>query len=245
MPKISELTTVTSPISTDVIPLVEGGVTKKATLASLPISDAEVTALALKAPLASPTFTGTATIPTLALTNDLAVTEGGTGASTAGDARTNLGLGTIATQAANSVAITGGAVTGITDITVADGGTGASTAADARTNLGIDGAIQALSLGQGQTWQNLSASRALATTYTNSTARPIAVSATVRADGAPAGSFGAIPTIAGASQPYSLIYSAGIGYISKEFFIVPPGSTYSVGTAGSASSVLDAWFELR
>lgn len=46
-------------------------------------------------------------------------------------------LGTIATQNANSVNITGGLITGITDIAIADGGTGASNASDARSNLGL------------------------------------------------------------------------------------------------------------
>ena len=51
--------------------------------------------------------------------------------------RTSLGLGTMATQNANLVAITGGSITGIADLAVADGGTGAGTAAGARTNLGL------------------------------------------------------------------------------------------------------------
>lgn len=55
----------------------------------------------------------------------------------AGTARTTLGLGSIATQAANSVTITGGSISGITDLAIADGGTGASDAATARTNLGV------------------------------------------------------------------------------------------------------------
>jgi hypothetical protein len=52
-------------------------------------------------------------------------------------ARVTLNLGSIATQNANSVTITGGSITGITDLAVTDGGTGASTALAARNNLGI------------------------------------------------------------------------------------------------------------
>ncbi len=64
----------------------------------------------------------------------------GTGAGTyahenASTARGSMGLGSIATQAANSVSISGGTVTGITDITIADGGTGSSTASTAFTAL--------------------------------------------------------------------------------------------------------------
>lgn len=51
--------------------------------------------------------------------------------------RGTLGLGSIATQAASAVTITGGSITGITDLAIADGGTGASTAPAARTNLGL------------------------------------------------------------------------------------------------------------
>ena len=54
------------------------------------------------------------------------------------DARTSLGLGTIATQAADNVAITGGSITAITDMAVADGGTGASDVSTARQNLGLE-----------------------------------------------------------------------------------------------------------
>jgi hypothetical protein len=49
-------------------------------------------AVATKADLASPTFTGTATVSTLALVNDLAITDGGTGASTAAGAAANLAV---------------------------------------------------------------------------------------------------------------------------------------------------------
>lgn len=58
-------------------------------------------------------------------------------AGTQATARGNLGLGSIATQDAATVAITGGSISGITDLAIADGGTGASDAAGARTNLGL------------------------------------------------------------------------------------------------------------
>lgn len=44
---------------------------------------------------------------------ELAIADGGTGASTASGARTNLGLGTISTQNSNNVTITGGAISGV------------------------------------------------------------------------------------------------------------------------------------
>jgi hypothetical protein len=66
----------------------------------------------------------------------VSVAGGGTGSSTQSGARTNLGLGTMATQASGAVSITGGAISGITDLPVVDGGTGSSTASGARTNLG-------------------------------------------------------------------------------------------------------------
>ena len=62
----------------------------------------------------------------------LLLTKGGTGASTASGARTNMGLGTIATQAASSVAITGGTIEGTT--------VGASTPSSGKfTNLQFSG----------------------------------------------------------------------------------------------------------
>ena len=93
------------------------------------------------------------------ITGTLAIADGGTGASSASDARTNLGVDaagtdnstdvTLVTTTADYLSIVGQAITlnqidlaaDVTgDLPVADGGTGASSAADARTNLGVDAA---------------------------------------------------------------------------------------------------------
>ena len=50
--------------------------------------------------------------PGVTVATPIAGGNGGTNATTASAARTNLGLGTIATQASNAVALTGGAISG-------------------------------------------------------------------------------------------------------------------------------------
>ena len=50
--------------------------------------------------------------PGVTVATPIAIASGGTNATSASAARTNLGLGTIATQASNAVAITGGTISG-------------------------------------------------------------------------------------------------------------------------------------
>jgi len=81
--------------------------------AGQPDPEALAGALDGKADLAGCDFAGGISAQSLTLGNDLGITDGGTGASSAPAARNNLGLGSLAVQAANNVAITGGTASGL------------------------------------------------------------------------------------------------------------------------------------
>ena len=82
-------------------------------------------------------LTGSVTGNATNVSGVIAINNGGTGATTDTAARTALGLGTMATQAANNVTITGGSVTLTSALAIASGGTAATSVNQARTNLGL------------------------------------------------------------------------------------------------------------
>ena len=94
-----------------------------------------------------------------------------------------------------------------------------------------------ISFGFGQTIQNVTGSRAVATTYTNTTGRPIQVSANFNCSSA-----GTLQPQINALQIEVISASAG-QYVSFSF-VVPPGATYGVATGGGAFG-LNGWYELR
>ncbi len=50
--------------------------------------------------------------PSVSVATPIAVSNGGTGSANASDARSALGVGTLGTQASNSIAVTGGTISG-------------------------------------------------------------------------------------------------------------------------------------
>ena len=96
------------------------------------------------------------------------------------------------------------------------------------------------SLGVGQTWTNVTASRAIATQYTNTTGKPILVVISCTGNG-PNGLFGAM--VDGSTIMYSPS-TASSGYWTSVSFVVPNGSTYNTNQQG-ANVTLGLWWELR
>ena len=95
-------------------------------------------------------------------------------------------------------------------------------------------------IGVGQTWTNVTASRAINTTYTNSTGKPILVVISCTGNGAN-GLFGA--EVDGTTIMFSPS-TASSGHWSSVSFIVPDGSTYDTNQQG-ANVTLGRWWELR
>lgn len=87
----------------------------------------------------------------------------------------------------------------------------------------------------GATYQAVTGSRALGTTYTNSTGRFIVCHVDCNASG----STNMTPTVGGLSMRGIVILSGQNGGMQ---FVVPPGGTYSVA---STSLTLNNWYELR
>lgn len=92
-------------------------------------------------------------------------------------------------------------------------------------------------LGIGQSWTDVTASRTSGITYTNSTSKPIAVSAKV------SGSPGQVSMTVSGIQIQNAA-PQGINDTQSVFGIVPPGATYTVTAAGT-SFTLVLWAELR
>lgn len=100
------------------------------------------------------------------------------------------------------------------------------------------GNILAGVLGAGQTWQDVKASRAVNTTYTNTTGKPIVVHAVVSSTAAAS----AVITISGVALISSAQATATANIAITA--IIPPGATYSVGVNGGTAT-LGNWLELR
>jgi len=91
------------------------------------------------------------------------------------------------------------------------------------------------SLGYGQTWQNLTASRALGTTYYNTTGKPIMVATR---NSASSGALAQL-TVNGVLLANNG-QSIGTSTLASACWIVPPGASYVAGLG-----TLVAWSELR
>jgi hypothetical protein len=148
-----------------------------------------------------------------------------------------------------SISIESPAVSGTTTLTLpATSGTVGIVSGDLGTpsalvGTNITGTANALNAGIGvnQTWQTVTGSRSLATTYTNTTGKPILVQFRASVTG------GARATMSGT------VDSLTIGFLSTDAIssvfsgsftlLVPPSSSYSVQyVSGTATSY--AWFEL-
>lgn len=96
-------------------------------------------------------------------------------------------------------------------------------------------------LGVNQTYQNVTASRAVGALYTNTTGSPILVQATFSVPSAGTSQMTAIVNSVPALNNY-IVYAQTSGPCT---FIVPPGASYGVQVSTGPAAVLNTWYELR
>lgn len=94
-----------------------------------------------------------------------------------------------------------------------------------------------ISVGVGQTWQNVIGSRAFGTTYTNSTGKPIQLA--VNAGGGTSANVSF--NINGTGNVQFAQISGGYGQC---YCVVPNGQTYAINSIVGSNN-LGAWYELR
>lgn len=126
-------------------------------------------------------------------------------------------------------------VVGFIDITEATAGTWA-TAPSTIQGVGGQALASLSSLGYGQTWQDVGASRALGTTYTNSTGKPITLSVVCSA------SSSTVQLFLNINGGGAKMLASGVWGLNL-CAVIPPGATYAVTTNGPGS--LNQWMELR
>lgn len=95
------------------------------------------------------------------------------------------------------------------------------------------------SLGYGQTWQNLTASRATGTTYYNTTGKPIFIAGTLTSTVA-----GAMSRVVTGAADYTNSYNANASQGLGFFGLIPANGSYLV-TANVGTPTITGWFELR
>ena len=95
-------------------------------------------------------------------------------------------------------------------------------------------------IGVNQTWQDVTASRVVGTTYTNTTGKPIFVS--ISTSTSVASSNGIVLYIDGVIRLGDSNIGSNSGYASGVNGIIPNGSTYAIILAGET---INAWSELR
>jgi len=204
------------------------------------------TAVATKADIADPTFTGVPAAPTASAgtnTTQLATTAFVTAAVTAYDTSLTVSASQIEADAVTTAKILDASVTSAklanSGVTAASYGTSSAVptiAVNAKGQITSASNTSIPLLGVGQSWQNLVASRALGTTYTNATSKPIMVSVRCTQSSSVVITTLIVDGIEVAWNSANGAGPNGLGVCT----IVPAGSTYS-----AINGTLLSWAELR